>query len=213
MIVRFRPLPVWPHPVTKNRSASAFTATYSNTLILLEYEIAKLGGSNVIIGAGFEERDIRNDGMPRADARPPRHPGIELSFDSKHGRLVYATDAFEGYYYRQPGWQANLRAIALGLQDLRRLDRYGIAKRGEQYAGWKALSSGSGDPTTETEAWDILYRAAGTGDVPGPRQAYDGDFQALYRLAVKRVHPDVGGNGEAFKRVEAAKRFLERVKS
>jgi hypothetical protein len=34
-------------------------------------------------------------------------------------------------------WQDNLRAVALGLEALRRVERYGIAQRGEQYAGWR----------------------------------------------------------------------------
>jgi hypothetical protein len=41
-------------------------------------------------------------------------------------------------------WQHNVRAIALGLEALRKVDRYGITRRGEQYAGWKALPAGIG---------------------------------------------------------------------
>jgi hypothetical protein len=33
----------------------------------------------------------------------------------------------------------NARAIALGLEALRKVDRYRITKRGEQYTGWSAL--------------------------------------------------------------------------
>lgn len=52
-------------------------------------------------------------------------------------RLVYATDACEF-------WQHNVRSIALGLEALRAVDRYGISRRGEQYAGFRAaLTSGS----------------------------------------------------------------------
>ncbi len=46
-------------------------------------------------------------------------------------RLVYATDACEF-------WQHNVRSIALGLEALRAVDRYGISRRGEQYAGFRA---------------------------------------------------------------------------
>jgi hypothetical protein len=52
-------------------------------------------------------------------------------------RLVYATDAC---VY----WQHNVRSIALGLEALRAVDRYGITRKGEQYAGFRAaLSAGS----------------------------------------------------------------------
>ena len=55
-------------------------------------------------------------------------------------RLVYATDACED-------WRHNVRSIALGLEALRAVDRYGISRRGEQYAGFRAaLTSGGARP-------------------------------------------------------------------
>jgi hypothetical protein len=46
-----------------------------------------------VIELALDEGDIRLDGLPRAHARP-RHPGVIVSFDSKHGPLGYGTDAF-----------------------------------------------------------------------------------------------------------------------
>lgn len=46
-------------------------------------------------------------------------------------RLVYATDACVL-------WRHNVRSIALGLEALRAVDRFGISRRGEQYAGFRA---------------------------------------------------------------------------
>lgn len=46
-------------------------------------------------------------------------------------RLVYATDVCEH-------WQHNVRSIALGLDRLRAVERFGISRRGEQYAGFRA---------------------------------------------------------------------------
>lgn len=52
-------------------------------------------------------------------------------------RLVYATDCCDF-------WQHNVRSIALGLEALRAVDRYGISRRGEQYAGFRAaLTAGA----------------------------------------------------------------------
>jgi hypothetical protein len=50
-------------------------------------------------------------------------------------RLVYATDVCAN-------WEHNVRSIALGLEALRAVDRYGITRRGEQYAGFMQLTSG-----------------------------------------------------------------------
>ena len=58
-----------------------------------------------------------------------------VAFESKHGPLKYATDVFDH-------WHANLRAIALGLEALRKVERYGITQRGEQYTGFRTWNSG-----------------------------------------------------------------------
>lgn len=171
MNVRFRPITLWPPDFSRTRNFSnPFRAGWSSTLNLLERELDNLGAHEVVIEAFFEEGDLRLDGWPRANAWP-RHPGVIVSFDSKHGPLRYGTDAFSDY-------QANVRAIALGLEALRKVDRYGIGKRGEQYVGWKALGAGEGD---------LLQRGR-------ELIAEHGNLTAAY----KATHPDAGGDERDF---------------
>lgn len=95
MRATFRALAAWPYldtPAGERRSRYAFQASWPNTLDLLEREVRLLAGHDVIVAGLFREQDIRMDGLPRANAYAPPHPGIEISFDSIHGRLVYATD-------------------------------------------------------------------------------------------------------------------------
>lgn len=176
---RFRPVPVWPHPATpqtKRRGPSTFRAAWSDTLSLLEHELGLLRADNVVLGAGFADRDLRMDGMPRTSAHAPSHPGIELSFTSPHGRLVYATDTCVN-------WRHNVRSIALGLQALRAVDRFGITRRGEQYAGWAQLTTAN--PDRVDRGRDLVVRH---GDV---------------RTALKATHPDHGGDPDDFVAVQA----------
>jgi hypothetical protein len=174
----FRPLPVWPYPTTpptERRSRWTFKASWSDTLQLLEHEISGLSGHDVVIGAGFRERDVRLDGMPRADAQAPQHPGIEISFDTGRGRLTYSTDVCTF-------WQHNVRSIALGLEALRAVDRYGITHRGEQYAGFLALAAGGPDSTRGAQ---LVEQAGGV------------------RQALMASHPDHGGDPTDFADVQA----------
>jgi hypothetical protein len=176
--VTYRPLPTWPYPTTpawERRSRFTFKASWSDTLALLEYEVDRLDGHNIVIGAGFREGDIRLDGMPRANAAQPSHPGIELSFDSKFGRLTYSTDVCDY-------WQHNVRAIALGLEALRAVDRHGISKRGQQYAGFAQLTAGGPD----AERGKALVERAGG-----------------MRAALMRHHPDHNGDPRDFADVQA----------
>lgn len=171
----FRPLSHWPHPETESRRWAPFKAGWQDTLDLLQREIRMLDAQNPIIAAGFREQDIRLDGLPRSNALTPRFPGVEISFDSAHGRLVYATDVCRN-------WEDNVRSIALGLEALRAVDRFGISRKGEQYAGWLQL--------TYTD--DRAERGRRLVEVAG------GLTQAL-----KLHHPDLGGDREDWDAVQA----------
>lgn len=197
--ITFRPIDRWPNGLASERRNSPFGVSYGDTLELLDRELFHLGAREAVLMLALGESDIRRDGMPRAQARPA-HPGVILAFDSIHGPLKYATDTFRD-------WQSNLRAIALGLESLRRVDRYGITKRGEQYTGWKALP-GSTEPVMSTEmAARVLAGAGGASpaDVLSTRSA----AQAAYRIAARAAHPDTGGSTEAFQRLNEAKRIID----
>lgn len=178
MNVRCRPISTWPEEFKRQRSwTNPFRAGWDDTLYKLQFEVEKLGAHDLVIELALTEAEIRIDGWPRAGARPT-HPGVIVSFESRHGPLRYGTDTY-------PDWQANVRAIALGLEALRKVDRYGISKRGEQYTGWRQLSAGDSD---------LLQRG---------RELiadYGGETAAL-----KATHPDRGGNPDDFRAVQAVR--------
>jgi hypothetical protein len=208
MHVTFRPIDTWPGDLRRTRQTSPFKASYQDTLQLLDRELVHLRAKNIVIQLALTEGEIRLDGMPRADARPA-HPGVILAFDSMHGPLKYSTDVYENASWaRQVGWQANLRAIALGLEALRKVDRYGITKRGEQYTGWKALGGGTPMPAASMSHDDAI--AFLQEHAPGIEWDYDQPDQVTraYRAAARTLHPDVGGDPELFKRLGEARRIL-----
>lgn len=181
MEVRCRPITLFPAEFhAPPHFSNPFKAGWADTLWKLEQEVEKLGARSVVIELALKESEIRNDGWPRSEARPT-HPGVIISFDSKHGPLRYGTDAF-------PYWQANVRAIALGLEKLRAIERYGIGKRGEQYQGWRQL--GGGESMSAVEAQELL-------------DSYGGEKKAL-----RATHPDTGGDAEEFGRVQLARETL-----
>lgn len=179
MRVTFRPLERWDRRVDAARPHSPFRAPYQNTIDLLERECQMLGGRLVVVELAITEADLRLDGQPYAGTRP-RHPGVIVAFESRHGPLKYTADKFAT-------WTENLRAVALGLEALRKVDRYGMTSRGEQYTGWKALPSPT-DALVERGRIVILEHG---GDI---------------RKALAATHPDrEGGDEELFKAVSAAR--------
>ena len=190
----FRPLR-WVDVSTRasaRRSRRTFKAGWQDTLNLLARELEYLKARDVVIEADFREQDIRLDGMPRANARQPEHPGVRIAFDSKHGPLVYATDSCAF-------WQHNVRSIALGLEALRAVDRYGVTKRGEQYTGWKAIGSApAAVPMASTAAWAVLR------DLAGFTPQADVSHERIISVARQYAHPDHGGTADTWARFDRA---------
>lgn len=208
MIVK--PLLAWPGRLTARRQRSNFSAPWGATLGTLRTELRNLKARTVVLQVAIPEAQFRIDGYPRATARA-EHPGIILSMDSMVGPLSYPCDTFDR-------WEDNLRGIALALEALRKVDRYGVTKRGEQYQGFKALPPGSialGSAMSYEDAARALAELAGAdvndeGTLRLIRN--DSDFRArTYRRAAKRHHPDVGGgDGSLFKRLNDAASILQR---
>lgn len=199
----------WQNPA--KREPSRFTATWTETLDLLEREIENLCGSEVIIEVDVSVRHIRNDGMLRSDAKAAS-PAVVVAFEtSRHGSLVYRCDRFErgpatnyvtvrGERVRRTmmdGWQHNVRAIALTLEALRAVDRYGASSSGEQYAGYRALTAGiampGGGSMTTDDAKRILIDVAGAPGLPTTAE----DWKAVMRAAQRNTHPDANDGRDA----------------
>jgi len=173
------PLP----PVVGRRSL--FSAAWMRTVEMLWTELRALDAKAIALELDVEERDLRLDGFPRADA----HVGssVRLSFTSKWGPLRYETAEFDS-------WQDNIRAIALSMEALRAVDRYGVSKRGEQYRGWRAI------PMTTGGADSIATREQA--------EAFLGQWDGNVREALRRTHPDLGGDRDEYEKVIRARELV-----
>lgn len=173
-------------PEDLDRRRSPFSSTFSNTIALLKRELVMLGAERIVLGLDLPESKIRADGLPRADAKADS-PRVQLAFTTAFNEpLVFNVDAFID-------WRDNIRAIALGLESLRRVDRYGITRSGEQYRGWKQLPM-STDPAdaiqTREQAQAVLDAHGGLGK------------------AIRATHPDTGGDPVEFRKVMRAREVL-----
>lgn len=189
------PMREWPGTMTARRRRSQFASTHSATLALLTREMRELGAKHPTLLIALRPEDFRLDGLPRA-GRVAAHPGIVLSFESKHGPLSYPCDTFDR-------WQDNLRAIALALEALRKVDRYGVTKRGEQYRGFLALEATAAPAGFEEVNAALRFLESlvnGWADRTEPAR--------LLRGAQRIAHPDAGGDAAVFQRVSLAEAKL-----
>lgn len=153
--LRFVPLEKWPGnetPEHKQREGS-FRATYAKTLDLLEYELDKLGAKHIAVEAYFRRDQIRNDGWPLSKANPTKS-GVILSFTGKAGEMSFPCDTYKTF-------DDNLRAIALALEALRAVDRYGVTRHAEQYKGWAKLPPAPESMRAIQQAKEALHREMG----------------------------------------------------
>ncbi len=220
--LRFVPLTQWPGEPTKTRRNAAFRSTYIKTLDLLESELKKIHAREIVIQAFYTVDQIRNDGWPKANQRPS-HPGVILGFKKPEGERFQR----DGKWYvnltplsfpcdTYPHLEHNIHAIALSLEALRAVDRYGVTKRSEQYAGWKQLpapAAGNFGFDTIEDAAAFLVTQSGLPHPPTGPQAIIGNVtlrNSLYRAAAGRLHPDLKtGNHDLFVKLNQAKAMID----
>lgn len=203
-----RPLGIWDRPVTENRASSGrFRSTWDQTVDHLTGEVEHLGGTLIIVQIDADANEIRRDGMLRARARVG-FPGVKISFESTHGPLTYATDAYEQRWSGDmPSWQANVRAIALGLEALRAVDRYGITRSGEQYRGWTAIADKPAEKSLTIDEAQVVLAGAAPGAAAAALITEESVTRA-FRAAARLHHPDAGGSADAFRLISTARDVL-----
>lgn len=195
------------------RERSKFTATWSNTLQLLEREVYTLQTRSMddpILMVDCTEHDLRMDGQLRANARLATN-AVAIAFESRRGPLVFRCDRYNARPYSRDGmtelWQHNLRAIALTLEALRAVDRYGATQSGEQYVGYRQIEARATGPMTREQALEVFALHAGT-----PVEHLNTDPHSLryvFKVARRETHPDrEGGSREQWDLVEQAARVL-----
>ena len=202
MILSIRPITTWPGELRRpsQRRGSPFEASYSGTLELLDRELRMLRATVVVVQLAVNEGQIRRDGKLYSRAMPD-HPGVILSFQTPRGHFRYAADRFTH-------WHANLRAIALGLEALRKIERYGIGSGTEQYTGFLQLETSNGDAMTLDEALKLF--SGWTGELPTViRNTWRDRRDWFYRVAAKVTHSDTGGGDAEFQRMGKALRLLD----
>jgi len=195
--LEYRPIDQWRGELTRARKSSPFKASDTDTLRLLCDELNAVRATAAALLLPLGPSDFKVDGRPKVGARPA-HPGVVLVCTLKHGPFRMQCDTFTDHY-------SNMRAIALSLEALRKMERYGCTKRGEQYRGWTAIAAGDErDFPTREAALAFLVQLLALQ--PGERVPTD----ELIRRAMFKAHPDrAGGTETMMKQVLKAKAMIE----
>lgn len=208
---RCAPLPAeWPGVPTPQRKPSPFKANWGSTIALLAAELRHLGARDVVLRLAVRDDQIRGDGGVFAKARI-QNAAVILECKVGPDRLSFPCDRFNW-------WEDNVRAIALALEALRKVDRYGV-RAGKQYEGFKALPSGDWgsvelQPLTPARAAARMLTLAECDEDDQEelveiivRDSLEARF--WLRCAQVKVHPDhQGGSTVLFQELQQIKQVL-----
>ncbi len=141
--------------------------------------------NDVVISTNVSLR--KSDGMPFANEMQKwlPDPGVAIYFERKDKPICMACDTYDRV------WK-NMRALALSLEALRGLERWGSSQILDRaFDGFAALPEKSACVT----CWDIL------GIGPTNLQA---DISAAFRKQAFQHHPDRGGTNEMMAKINDA---------
>jgi hypothetical protein len=100
-------------------------------IVLLQRELRFLGAQNVVLSSNIP---LRRDGLPYADFRRPDDPGVAVYFLYRKRQMCFACDR---YYMTED----NVRAIALTIEALRGIERWGASDMIERaFTGFQAIA-------------------------------------------------------------------------
>lgn len=164
--------------------------TVGEEIQLVRKEVQRIpGAEGLVISTNLP---TRNDGMPMASASPHgKDPGVAVYWAvRKRGRgavpYVMPCDTYDAI-------ADNLHAIALSVEAMRSLDRWGAVKLEQAFAGFAALPPGAGTGAPAQPPWrEVIggYWPEGEGELEGE------ELLALvkqrYRKAMEKAHPDKG---------------------
>lgn len=174
-----------PRTASWKRQRAKFRASFADSRDEALRQVKLLGGRLPILSTNVP---LRLDGLPRAAAGEPADPAAALYFTRDGEQLVFACDKWDRV-------GANIRAIALTIEALRGISRWGSGDMlRSAFRGFVALPETAGQQRHWTE---VLGLSLGAGET---------EIVDAYRRLSKLRHPDSpGGSHAAFVELTAAR--------
>lgn len=178
----------WPRtPWHARTSFSQFKTTTDKAFAQLVAELSRMGARAVIVSSNLK---LRNDGFPYANQPRNDDEGIAVYFTRRGKDYVLACDKFKKR-------EDNLRALALTIEAIRGIERWGSSDLMERaFTGFAQLAA----PTDVRQWWEVLKV---------PADAPPSNVEAAYKRLRSQHHPDNGGDANEFHAVDMAwKQYL-----
>lgn len=176
----------WPEgwPRTERPERSRFETTDDAARKELVWELERLGARYIVLSTNVE---LRQDGWPYANRRPPEDVGVAVYFQRNGKQMTFACDRWDRV-------RDNMRAITKTIDAMRGIERWGASDMMERaFSAFEALPA-PGQAVT-LSCWDILNVEPG---------ATRDEIKSAWRKRMKAAHPDHGGTREEYEQVQSA---------
>lgn len=151
---------------------------------ILVHQVQLLRGSQLVLSTNLKRRP---DGMPYSNQAQPKDQGVAVYFTLKNRQMCFSCDRWDRI-------QDNIYAIAMTVEALRGIERWGSGQMVEQaFTGFTAL------PAPKPLDWRAVLGLQG-------ENFSTADIQCAYRREAGVRHPDTGGTDAAFTELVAARR-------
>lgn len=177
--------PAWPR--SKSPQSARFKVSMGESVSSLYDELDRLGASNVVVSSNMR---LRLDGRPLADQRRLDDEGVAVYFSLKGAQQCIPCDKWSTV-------KDNVRAVALTIQALRGLERWGAKEMvNAAFQGFKALPESIIMGEHTSRAWWEVLQVAQTADIEV--------IEGAYKKLLMKAHPDIGGSDFAFQELQNA---------
>lgn len=160
--------------------------TIATAIDRLEGELRRLAAEAEILSSNVP---VGIKGLPYSSAKEPADPGVAVYITLDRKEIVFACDKWDRV-------ADNIAAIAQHIDALRRIERYGVGKLEQAFAGYLALPAAAED-------WRVVL---GVGEYATTEQV-----DAAFLERIKTAHPDVGGSHDEAAKLTAARDLARKV--
>jgi len=186
MAVEAYPL-YWPEGRTRSKSHVSnpgFKMPLAAARDTLLAELQRLGAKKIIISTNIP---LRNDGLFRADIGNAPDPGVAVYFEHKAKPMCFACDKY-GHV------RENVRAIALTIEALRGIERWGSSDMMERaFRGFTAIPERAGEYWRDVFGFDKDQKVT------------EADIEREFKRLAHVAHPDKGGTLEQWQLLNNAR--------
>ena len=176
----------WSRTVTPERHP-AMVRDFTRNRDDVVRQLGLLGADDVVISSN---KMTRQDGLPYAKQREPEDSGVAVYFDLDGEQQCIPCDKWDNT-------AQNLRAIALTVEALRGIERWGAKEMvNAAFRGFKALPAQAIVTPYTAKLWHEVLEV-----LPNASPEV---IKAAYRQKIRVAHPDHGGSTAAFQEVQRA---------